>query len=382
MTNPKSDFPLRIGLLLVVLSWFFYLLYDETMGIFNRHITLPLVNEDIVAVIGLGFAVAASAIAVLIVLYYVVGRELSKPELIMAIRMILFLVALYFVLGFLPSLFVEGPGTAHYTIKRFFESTLPTLTDAVAIPVVLGRLFFALNPNKPTKEALKWGLIAGTVYLFAFWINNASEWIGAVIAKGISYISQYPVNLFSFILTTVGMLALSLYSAYFSKKTFGQDTLTRFDQKKAGLILTGIGMYLTLTLLLWFIFGSVGGWGTWYAWLLGHGYLDVWGLTLPFIGLPLLFYAGGSSETPTSKPSKGLIHNLKRNQLNLFLFITEGLGIIFYGIFSSAYYFTIPSTKVDIGVPSYHSLISIFGLLYFIAVTLVLLLSTITKTED
>ena len=125
MTNAKSDFPLRIGLLLVVLSWFFYLLYDETMGIFNRHITLPLVNEDIVAVIGLGFAVAASAIAVLIVLYYVVGRELSKPELIMAIRMILFLVALYFVLGFLPSLFVEAPAPPTTPSKDFSKVPCP-----------------------------------------------------------------------------------------------------------------------------------------------------------------------------------------------------------------------------------------------------------------
>jgi hypothetical protein len=41
--------------------------------------------------------------------------------------------------------------------------------------------------------------------------------------------------------------------------------------------------------VLWLIFGSVGGWGIWYAWMLGHN-MDQWLLALPLLGVPLLFY--------------------------------------------------------------------------------------------
>ncbi len=375
----KIDWPLRSGIFLVAVSWFMYFLYDNILGIFNRHTTQPIVREDIPAAIGLGFAVAASAATVLILLFYLAKRDLSKPENTMAIRLIIFFEAIYFVLGFLPSVFVEGiPGSYHFTIPRLFEVGLPSIVDAVAIPVVLAKLFLTLNPSKPAKEIVKWGLITGTVYLFAFWTSNAGNWIGAVMAKGIGYITDYPVNMFSFILTTVGLLLLSLYAAYFSKKTIGKDNLTGFDLKKVGLILTTTGMYLTLMLLLWFIFGSVGGWGSWYAWLLGHGYLDLWGLTLPFVGLPLLFYTNNNTAQTTFNPTQGSLQPLNRKQLTIFLFIIEGLGVTFYAILSAAYYAVIPSTKVLTGEAIFHIPITIFGLLYFIA-TIIVVLVSITK---
>ncbi|HMK95196.1 MAG TPA: hypothetical protein VK536_07330 [Candidatus Limnocylindrales bacterium] len=374
------DWPLRSGIFLVAVSWFVYFLYDDILGVYNRHTTLPLVKEDIPAAIGLGFAVAASAATVLTLLFYLCKRDLSKPETTMAVRLILFSEAVYFVLGFLPSVFVEGlPGTFHFTIQKLFEVGLPSLVDATAIPTVLVKLFLTLNPSKPAKETIKWGLIAGTVYLFAFWISNAGNWIGAAIAKGVNYIIDYPVNMFSFILTTVGLLLLSLYAAYFSRKTIGKGNLTRFDLKKVGLILTATGMYLTLTLLLWFIFGSVGGWGTWYAWLLGHGYLDLWGLTLPFIGLPLLFYTESRAAQTAPNPNRASLQPVNRKQLNALFFIVEGLGITFYAVLSAAYYATIPSTKVLTGEPIFHIPITIFGLLYFIATIIVVLVSTIKK---
>jgi hypothetical protein len=377
----KVDWPLRSGIFLVAISWFMYFLYDNILGVFNRHTTQPIVREDIPAAIGLGFAVAASAATVLILLFYLAKRDLSKPEITMAVRLILFSEAMYFVLGFLPSVFVEGiPGSYHFTIPRLFEVGLPSIVDAVAIPVVLAKLFLTLNPIKPAKETIKWGLITGTVYLFAFWTSNAGNWIGAVMAKGISYIIDYPVNMFSFIVTTVGLLLLSIYAAHFSKETIGKDNLTRFDLKKVGLILTATGMYLTLMLLLWFIFGSVGGWGSWYAWLLGHGYLDLWGLTLPFVGLPLLFYTNNSIAKTTPNSTQGIRQPLNRKQLNVILFITEGLGITFYSIFSAAYYATTPSTTVLTGEPIFHIPITVFGLLYFIAVIITVLLSIAKQT--
>ena len=370
------DWPLRSGIFLVLAAWFIYVVYEGVLGIYNRHTTIPLVREDIAATVGLGFVVAASAIAVLIMLFYLVKRDLSRPELTMATRIILFAVGAYFVLAFLPAVFVEGlPGTFNFSIMKVFEVTLPCVVDGIAIPVVLAKLFLTLNPNTSAKEIIKWSLIAGSVYLFAFWVNNAGNWIGAVIAKGPSYLTNYPVNMFSFLLTTVGLLLLSLYTAFFSKKTIGKNELAEADYKKIGLIFSFTGLYLTFTLLLWFIFGSVGGWGSWYAWLLGHGYLDLWGLTIPFIGLPLLFYKNNSAQKATSGLQQESALPLSKKQLYPFLFLIEGLGIIFYAVFSAAYYIPVPSTKVLIGEAIFKIPITVFGLLYFISIIMIIIFS-------
>ena len=199
-SSGRIDWPFRTGIFLVAVSWFVYVLYDNILGVFNRHTTLPLVQEDIPASIGIGFAVGASATAILTLLFFLLKRDLSKPETTMAVRIILFLESLYFVLGFLPAVWVEGfPGSNHFKIQKLFEVGFPSLVDALAIPFVLGMLILTLNTNKPPNRTIKWGLIAGTVYLFAFWVSNAGNWIGEVIVKGLSYITAYPVNMLSFL---------------------------------------------------------------------------------------------------------------------------------------------------------------------------------------
>ena len=369
VTNGIINWPVRTGIFLVVVSWFIYLLYDNILGVYNRHTTLPLAQEDIPASIGIGFAVAASAAAILTLMFFLVKRDLTKPETTMAIRIILFLEALYFILGFLPAVWVEGiPGSFHFSISKLFEVGIPSLVDAVAIPIVLSLLILSLNPNKPANRPIKWGLIAGTVYLFAFWVSNAGNWIGEVITKGLGYITDYPVNMLSFILTTVGLFLLTAYIANLTWKTTKLGQLYSVSLRKIGIILTALGLYLTFILLLWFIFGSVGGWGSWYAWFLGHGYLDLWGLTLPFVGLPLLFFPNAYDRANTSLSSQNTIGPLKRSQLNLLLYVTEALGILFYAILSAAYYIVIPSTKVLIGEPIFKVPITILGLIYLIDV--------------
>ena len=102
---------------------------------------------------------------------------------------------------------------------------MPGLAEVILIPVVLVKLFFELNPNKPAANQIKWGLIAGTAYIFVFWLNNAGEWIAAVAGKGVGYITQYPLNMFSFTLTTIGLFLLVYYAAYFSKKSIQETGL-------------------------------------------------------------------------------------------------------------------------------------------------------------
>jgi hypothetical protein len=241
-------------------------------------------------------------------------------------------------------------------------------------------LFLVLSPSKPAKGAIKWGLIAGSVYVFVYWFTNAISWIGAVIDKGVDYVILYPINMLSFLVTVIGLLLLTFYAVYFSKKSFGKAVLTKLDLKRIGIIITALGLYFNLIYVLWLFFGSVGGWGSWYAWFLGHG--NLWALALPFVGLPLLFSASSSNEAVTLGFRKRNVARLERKQLAMFLFLTQGVGAVFYSVFSAAYIIPVPSTTVLTGDPVFHLLLSIFGGLFFIFILVALALSLTSRPEE
>jgi hypothetical protein len=284
--NAEHDWPLRIGLLLVSFSWFSFTLYEFTSGIIHREISpMWILVTDTPGVLGLGFRTVAGFIAVVTILFYIFKRDLSGSEAIMSLRLIVIIEAAYYL-----SIFPSGVwGFATYYDTRFLiETGLPCIVESIVIPVVLVKMFFELNPNKTARGAIKWGLILGNAYLFVFWLNNTCNWIPTIMEKGTEYVSLYPVNLLSFGITIIGLLLLALFTAYFSKRSVGAETLTKLNLRKVGMIVTAFGLYFDLNYLLWLFFGSVGGWSTWYAWFLGHN-MDLWALSLPLVGLPLLF---------------------------------------------------------------------------------------------
>jgi len=169
------------------------------------------------------------------------------------------------------------------------ESTLPCFVQSIGLVGVLVKLFLQLAPSKPAKNAIKWGLIAGTFYVFVFWLNNTGNWIAAIVEKGMDYVLMYPANLFSFLITTVGLLLLGLYAAFFTKKSMGAKSLADINIHTVGVIVTLVGLYFAVHYVMWIFLGSVGGWGTWYAWMMGHN-LDLWAMSLPIVGVPLLFH--------------------------------------------------------------------------------------------
>jgi hypothetical protein len=297
MSNTKIDWPLRVGLLLASLSWFSYMLYEFTNGIINRGplTVFWILVTDVPGCIGMASRAGAGLIAVAAILFYIVKRDLSKAEAFMALRLIVLFEAGYWFLSFIMSgvmgLLIPffAPSESFVgSIVMIFENTLPCFVQSIGLAGVLVKLFFELNPNKPAKGAIKWGLIAGTLYIFVFWLNNTGNWIAALSDKGIEYITLYPANLFSFVITTVGLLLLALYAVYFSKKSFEAESLAALNLHTVGVIVTLVGLYFGGLYVMWIFLGSVGGWGIWYAWILGHN-LDLWAMSLPFVGLPLLF---------------------------------------------------------------------------------------------
>jgi hypothetical protein len=183
---------------------------------------------------------------------------------------------------------ITGITGANFDLGFVIETGIPCLMESIVIPVVLVKLFFELNPKKPASGAIKWGLISGTAYVFVFWLNNTCNWIAAIMEKGMDYVLFYPANLLSFALTSVGLLALTVAAAYVSKKSIGTESLNKLNLRRIGALVIALGLYFDAIYLLFVFFGTVGGWGTWYAWFLGHN-ADLWVLSLPLVGVPLLF---------------------------------------------------------------------------------------------
>ena len=299
----KADWPLKIGLLFVSAALFSYMMYEFTNGIINRG---PLTNffvlvTDVPGCIGMASRAAAGLIALVAVLSYIFKKDFSKAEAFMALRLVVLFEAGYWFFSFFMSgvMGLYGlfePSTAlGATLLFTIENTLPCFLQSICLVAVLLKLFFGLNPNKPARGAIKWGLITGTFYIFVFWLNNTGNWIAALMEKGTDYITLYPANLFSFLISTVGLLLLGVYAAYFTKKSIGTESWSKLNLQIIGAIVTIVGLYFGIHYMMYIFLGAVGGWGTWYAWMIGHN-LDLWAMALPFIGLPLLF----RMQTPES----------------------------------------------------------------------------------
>ena len=287
MGYTKTEWPLRTGLLLVSFAYFSFAFYEFTLSIFGRGTTWPTIVTDVPSVVGLGFRTAAGLIAVVTVLFYFVKRDLGRSEAIMSLRWILLLEAAYW-LSLLPSGLLGLTPSYSYSIEGFIESTLPCLVESIGIPILLAKFFFELNPEKPPQNQIKWSLVLGTYYIFIFWLANSGNWIYVAMQKGTDYVTGYAANFFSFGLTTVGLLLLTWYTGYFSKKSFGKPTV-ELGIKGVGGIITALGLYFNAIYMLYIFFGAVGGWSAWYAWFINHN-MDLWLLSLPLVGLPLLFY--------------------------------------------------------------------------------------------
>jgi hypothetical protein len=303
LTEQKFYSPSKIGLLIVTISYFLFTFHAMfTLSWIGEWERLPgsfsftIFVEDISAAIGLVFRLIASIAATAAITFYFAKRGLSKPTAYRIIRWILVFEAIYW-LGLLVTgvmsiqgLLFGGFGnqTTISILNALVMSVIPSLVESIGIPIALFILALKLNPNKPIKGGIKWGLITGTIYIFVFWLLNTSMWLVTIRQKGTEYLTAYPENLFSFAITIVGLLALTMFSAYFTKKSAGTENLEDLKLGTVGVIITALGIYFLWNYLTWIFFGGNYLWSDWYAWFLGHN-LDLWLLSTPLVGMPLLF---------------------------------------------------------------------------------------------
>ncbi len=307
MAEQKFYSPLRIGFLVVALAYFlftvhamFTLSWIGEWESFSGSFRFVVFVEDISATVGIAFRLVASTIALTGIILYIVKKGLSTQTTRKVLRWVLIGEAIYWLgllaSGVLPLFSTLGFATwrvnGHISTLPVWTSLLtneiPILIESIAIPVVLFKLSSEFNPNKPAGAAIKWGLIAGTVYVLVFWLTNNALWVSTVMRQGLQYLTSYPENLLSFALTSIGMLVLTVFTVGFAKKSIGTESVEKLNLETIGAITIALGLFYLWNYLTWIFFGRDEIWSNWYGWFLGHN-LNLWILSIPLIGLPLLF---------------------------------------------------------------------------------------------
>jgi hypothetical protein len=275
---------------MLVLNWI-----GEWEGL-GASLSFWILITDVSSAIGLYIRFFGSLIVAVAIGYYFVKKRLSTQTTYRVLKIFLIAEAVYWltfitsgIWGFTPiydSLF-SGAQLDNYSLGLVIHTGIPCLFEAIVLPIALLKIVPNLKPTKSQKNVIKWGLIAGTCYIFVWWLNNACVWIHTVSLKGTQYLTTNPVNLISFASTIFGMLMLGIFTAMFSKKSIGTKKLGELKLKTVGAIIIFAGLYFLWNYISGIFFGAEL-WSDWYAWFLGHN-LDLWALSLPFLGLPILF---------------------------------------------------------------------------------------------
>ncbi len=319
---PQKVTPLKVGLLIVAFAYFLFNAHSlfnlNWVGEWNRFTNISasarfdVYITDVSAFAGIVPRFIAGIIAISSVIYYMVKGTPSINRIFNILKAILVLEAIYW-FGLVTTAAVEirsliqGPlqPSIINALASVMSGALPNLVESVVLPIVLLILAFKLNPNKPS-SAIKWALISGTLLVFVFWLTNMSIWIEMIQVYGTSALTNYTVNTVSFILTVFGLLALALSLAGFTIASVRKKMQPTLNLRIAGAIITAFGLYFLWEYLSWIFFGGDYLWSDWYAWFLGHN-LDLWLLSLPMLGLPLLF-------TNKRSPRKSSFMTRKLNQ--------------------------------------------------------------------
>jgi len=329
MAEQKFYTPLKIGILVVVIAYFLFTLHSmftlSWIGEWNRMgggaFGRMILIEDISATIGLVFRFVASILAFAAITAYFIQKSLSKPKVYQVLRVVLVFEGIYW-LGLIATayysvqnfwLFLHG-GSLTLTLESLLLGSIPTVAEALVLPIILFIFAYKLTPNKPFRTSVKWASITGTIFILVFWLTNTSSWVEVLLGrgkgigylwsetvqiKGVQHIVYHPEHLVSFIITVFGLLALAIYTGYFTIKSKETQTLQELKLGSVGGIILGFGMFFLWNYLSWVIFAG-NTWNDWYAWFLGHN-MDLWMLALPLVALPLLFYKQSPKQTSNAQ---------------------------------------------------------------------------------
>ena len=73
---------------------------------------------------------------------------------------------------------------------------------------------------------------------------------------------------------------------------------------------------------------------------------------------------------------------MKNERIAAIIFSAQAVGTVFYGIFLSAYFLTLPATENLIGDPTFRLSLQVFGGLFLISVVAALVACIVAREED
>lgn len=365
--------PFKIGILIVAVAYFLFTLHGvftlEWIGEWDRigggGFRFAIYVEDITAFICLVFRLAASVIALASVIYYLAKKEITKKLAYKLTRIVVFFEAIYW-LGLATTAYFSVESLARilfsasldHILNSLLVSVIPTVVEAIILPISLIILAIKISPNKPEKNIIKWALFSGILYVLSFWLVYSSIWVGIIRQKGIEYVTARPEFVFTFGLTAFGLAALAIYMTYFTWKSRGVLSIGQLQIKNIVAIVLALGLYFLWNYVSWVIFAG-DQWNNWYAMFLGHN-MDLWMLSLPLIALPMLFVWKDE---------------LKKN---LLILATDGVGAVFIGVYLAAYLAGIPTLAVFHSDPIIRMLLAITGAIFLLLI-LILIVFAVTQ---
>jgi len=310
LSEQKFVTPLKVGLIIVAITYFLFTLHQtfmfqwigewEYIGANNPQTATWVFITDVQAYVFLLFRFAAGILAVSGVTLYFVKKGLPQATTYKLLRGVIVLEGIYW-LGLLTSgIWGMLPTARGFNVVFMLSTGIPCLVGSIGIPIAMFMLAYKLSPHKPAKPAIKWALIAGIFYVLTLWLNNTGMWITTVMGKGTEWLLTSPESMVSFASAVFGLLALTIYTAYFAKKSTAASEWAQLNLRAVGSIVTALGLFFLWNYLTWILFG---GWNEWYAWILGHN-LDLWMLSLPLVGLPLLFSNTNSHSQNYADPQQ------------------------------------------------------------------------------
>ena len=165
------------------------------------------------------------------------------------------------------------------------------------MPVSLIKLRSKLTPRLKSRNAIiKWASVTGVSYIIVFWLTYFTQWIATFMQPesyasvypgyGIEYLLSHPLNVFTFILTSVGLPLLAIFF-WWSSLPAKRDPIAGLNLRRVGITLTLLGGYFIAIISLFRIFGTVGGSSIWIIFFMFNN-ADLWCVTLPALGIPLI----------------------------------------------------------------------------------------------
>ncbi|MCW3996563.1 MAG: hypothetical protein NWE98_10520 [Candidatus Bathyarchaeota archaeon] len=316
----------RFWILVVACTYFAYAFYYAASGmrdsigmISNQYIYNSLAknpwwwmvlfygSEGVAGSIAIIARTIAGAFAVYAAFLFWRKKEPANPRIRKSISMALLLEAVFFLTLIASIIAAAAYNIANDSSLFYFGHTpealllyvtlIPCLAMVLVVPPLLIKLRATINQQASTQEIAKWASLTGVGYLFVvFWFNFSMMWSGVAIPYskvyeqwGWAFILQ-PANLFSFILTLFGLLAVAL-TVLLTTLPLIKKQSTQLNLTHIGLALAGLGAYFVITTLYYYLTGGYSAHpSVWYEVIGPLHNPNLWVISLVFLGPPLIAY--------------------------------------------------------------------------------------------